>query len=105
MVIHYELALPDIDDPALSAFAIARIAEPRMCPVLGAPLQGALSGLVDGMPVVIVHRDVDGDVRAYGHEAFATQLLRLDLDAQPWVVFELPHEDTAAPAPATLLAA
>jgi hypothetical protein len=95
--------LPDLDDAAPSAVVMVRIAEPRMCPVLGAPLERALSRLVGGTPVVLVHRGVDGDVRMYGHACFEQAPIGLDLDAHPCVEFELPVDDE--PAPSLLLAA
>lgn len=84
----YEFALPNIDDMGLPPFVIARIASPRVCPVPGPPLQEALSALVAGMHVVIVHRDVNGDTRLFGDELLASRLVGLDLDAQRWVAFE-----------------
>lgn len=100
MSLKFELALPNLPDPT-SAVVIARIAEPRMCPVLSAHVRQAVSRLVAGMPVVLVHRGSDGDVRMYGGAGFESALVGLDLDAQPWVEFEVPTKETL---PATTIA-
>jgi hypothetical protein len=99
----FELALPDLPDQS-AAVVIARLAEPRMCPVLGPHVQQAVSRVVAGMPVVLVHRGADGDLRMYGAAGFESALIGLDLDAQPWVVFELPAKEPV-PAPSIALAA
>ena len=88
-----EVALPDVDDDDLPPFATARIAEPRCCPVLGRPLQEAVSRLIAGMTVVLVHRESTGDVRLYGDGALSAALSGLDLEKQCWVVFDTDHDD------------
>jgi hypothetical protein len=105
MTVQFELALPDLPDPALPSVVIARIAEARMCPVLGAHVQQAIRRLVAGMPVVLVHCGADGDVRTFGAAERVPALVGLDLDAQAWVTFELSTDDATALIPAIALAA
>jgi len=91
-----DIALPNIDDTHLPPFVIARLAQPRCCPVLGAPLQQAIShDLVAGMDVVLVHRDAAADLRTYGNEVLVNALTGINVDDQHWVRFEL-RDDAGA---------
>ena len=85
-----EISLPDVaaDVPT---FAVARVSEPLRCPVLGQPLQRAVSQLIAGLHVVLVHRGADGDLRTYGRADLVRAAVGLDLERQLWAPFELPE--------------
>lgn len=89
MPVRFQIALSCPPDAA-SPVAIAQIAEPDMCPVLGAPLRAALAEHLARVPVLVVHRDGDGDVRVFGDDFITRRLVGLDLDTQHWVTVELP---------------
>ena len=84
------IAMPNIDDDTLPAFVIARLAERDRCPVLGRPLQVAVSRLVGGMTVVLVDRDESGELRTFGDERLTATLPGIDLERQCWMSFKLP---------------
>ena len=85
-----DVALPDVEAAGhLPPFAIARTADPQTCPVLGRPLQHAVSRLIAGMTVVLVHRDAAGDIRSYGDRDLTLALCGVDLDAQCWAAFDV----------------
>jgi hypothetical protein len=83
-----QLALPDVlgdhDD-----FCLARLNEPHRCPVLGPPLHRAIRDLAGGMPVLLVHRAGNGELRSFGLTVHHMAAVGIDLDAQCWVEFEL----------------
>lgn len=83
------IALPSTTATEVT-FAIARLSDPGRCPVLGAQLQQAVSGLIGGMPVVLVHRDSWGEMRAYGRRELVAAIVGIDFDEQLWAPFELP---------------